>query len=150
MDNQSKENAGSSEKFPESKLDVYDESSKISSRGKVTEEIAKREDAKKVKSRQLLSRQKTPGSPTTPLTREELHFQNNISRELVGTKRNNNKPNMHDYQLVINVNYTQYEVLQDVADEMNMRLSYDDEEDWDIWWIDGPILPTLLFRMKPY
>ena len=57
---------------------------------------------------------------------------------------------MHDYQLVINANYTQYEVLQDVADEMNMRLSYDDEEDWDIWWIDGPILPTLLLRMKPY
>ena len=31
-----------------------------------------------------------------------------------------------------------------------MRLSEDDEEDWDIWWIDGPILPTLLFKMKPY
>ena len=31
-----------------------------------------------------------------------------------------------------------------------MRLSTDDEEDWDVWWIDGPILPTLLYKMKPY
>ena len=31
-----------------------------------------------------------------------------------------------------------------------MRLSTEDEEDWDVWWIDGPILPTLLYKMKPY
>jgi hypothetical protein len=41
-------------------------------------------------------------------------------------------------------------VLQDVADENNFKLSTDDEEEWDIWWIDGPILPTLLLRMKPF
>ena len=57
---------------------------------------------------------------------------------------------MNEWPLVINVNYTQYEVLQDCAEETNFRLSTEDDEDWDVWWIDGPILPTLLLKMKPY
>jgi tubulin polyglutamylase TTLL6/13 len=51
---------------------------------------------------------------------------------------------------VINVNYTQYEIVKDAADETDFRLTVDDEEDWDIWFIDGPILPTLLLKMKSY
>ena len=31
-----------------------------------------------------------------------------------------------------------------------MRTSLDDEEDWDVWFIDGPIIPALLTKMKPY
>ena len=33
-----------------------------------------------------------------------------------------------------------------------MQLSYDEEgeEDWDIWWIDGPIFVQLLHKMKWY
>ncbi len=57
---------------------------------------------------------------------------------------------MKEQPLVINVCYTQYEVLQMCADETNFRLSTDEEEEWDIWWIDGPILPTLLLKMKNY
>lgn len=49
--------------------------------------------------------------------------------------------------LVINAVYTQYEVLKDVADEINFVLSYEEEEDWDIYWIDGPITPTFLLKM---
>lgn len=41
-------------------------------------------------------------------------------------------------------------MLQDCADETDFKLSMDDEEDWDIWWIDGPIIPALLFKMKTY
>lgn len=54
--------------------------------------------------------------------------------------------------LVINVAYTQYELMQDIAKECRFRLSYDEEgeDDWDIWWIDGPIFATLLQRMKWY
>jgi hypothetical protein len=52
--------------------------------------------------------------------------------------------------LLINVSYTQYEVLKDVAEELNFNLSYDEEDDWDIYWIDGPIAPTFLLRMQPY
>lgn len=52
--------------------------------------------------------------------------------------------------LLINVLYTQYEVLKDVADELNFTLSYEEEEDWDIYWIDGPIAPTFLLRMQSY
>lgn len=68
----------------------------------------------------------------------------------MGQAYNQNKKDMSDYPLVINVLYTQYEVLQDCAEETNFRLSTDEDEDWDIWWIDGPILPTLLTKMKPY
>lgn len=85
-----------------------------------------------------------------PQYQEKLYILNNYSRQLVGQKRNVNKVNTNEWPLVINVNYTQYEVLQDVADENNFKLSTDDEEEWDIWWIDGPILPTLLLRMKPF
>jgi hypothetical protein len=31
-----------------------------------------------------------------------------------------------------------------------MKASADEEEDWDIWFIDGPIAPSLLTKMKPY
>jgi hypothetical protein len=48
---------------------------------------------------------------------------------------------------VINAIYTQYEVLKDVSDELNFVLSYEEEEDWDIYWIDGPITPTFLLKM---
>lgn len=61
----------------------------------------------------------------------------------------NSKPPT-DYPLVINVNYTQYEIVKDAADETDFRVTIDDEEDWDIWFIDGPILPTLILKMKNY
>lgn len=77
-------------------------------------------------------------------------IQNNESRELVGTQRNANKKDFRERPLVINVVYTQYEVLQDAAKETNFCLSNDEEADWDIWWIDGPILPTLLHKMASY
>jgi tubulin polyglutamylase TTLL6/13 len=36
-----------------------------------------------------------------------------------------------------------------VAADCNLRTCCDpDDEDWDIWFIDGPILPTLLTKMK--
>lgn len=31
-----------------------------------------------------------------------------------------------------------------------MRTSVDEEEDWDLWWIDGPTIPALLVKMQPY
>jgi tubulin polyglutamylase TTLL6/13 len=41
-------------------------------------------------------------------------------------------------------------VLEDAAKETNFVLSTDEEEDWDIWWIDCTILPTLIHKMKWY
>ena len=52
--------------------------------------------------------------------------------------------------LVINAIYTQYEVLKEVAEEQNFVLSYEEEEDWDIYWLDGPIAPTFLQKMQMY
>ncbi len=77
-------------------------------------------------------------------------IQNNESRELVETQRNTNKKDFREILLVINVIYTQYEVLYDTAKETNFCLSNDEEANWDIWWIDGPIFPTLLHKMASY
>ena len=33
---------------------------------------------------------------------------------------------------------------------MDYQLSYDEEEDWDIYWIDNMIAPTFLLKMKNY
>ena len=68
----------------------------------------------------------------------------------MGQVRNANKKDKREWPLVINVTYTQYEVLEDCAQETNFRLSTEEDEEWDIWWIDGPILSTLLMKMKPY
>ena len=55
---------------------------------------------------------------------------------------------------MINVTYTNYEIIHDVAAELRMRTVCDEDgcqvEDWDIWFIDGPIMSTLLTKMKPY
>lgn len=75
---------------------------------------------------------------------------NNQTRELVGQSRNANVKDPNEWPLVINVCYTQYEVLEDCAAETGFTLSTDEEEDWDIWWIDGPIIPTLLMKLKHY
>lgn len=37
-----------------------------------------------------------------------------------------------------------------MADDLNFVLSYDEQEDWDVWWVDGPINPTFLMRMQLY
>jgi len=46
--------------------------------------------------------------------------------------------------------YSRYEVMDDVAEEVGMRTTDDEELDWDVWFIDGPIIPALLIRMKNY
>ena len=37
-----------------------------------------------------------------------------------------------------------------MAQTLNLRTSVDEEEDWDIWFIDGPTIPALLAKMKSY
>ena len=56
----------------------------------------------------------------------------------------------NDPQLVINCTYSRYEVIEDVAEELNMKTTEDEELDWDVWFIDGPIIPSLLNKMKSY
>ena len=51
---------------------------------------------------------------------------------------------------MINIVYTQYELIHEVAAACNLRTSMDEEEDWDIWFIDGPTIPALLVKMKSY
>ena len=55
-------------------------------------------------------------------------------------------------QLILNIQYTQYEVLKEVADMVNMWISVSeqDEPDWDVYWLDGPIVPAFLFKMQPH
>ena len=55
-------------------------------------------------------------------------------------------------RIVINLSQTQYEVVRDVArSPLHWRLSYKEEEDgWDVCWIDTGMTPERLMRMKPY
>ena len=46
--------------------------------------------------------------------------------------------------------YTQYEIMQEVAEACNFRTSLEEDEDWDVWFIDGPTIPALLVKMKNY
>jgi len=43
-------------------------------------------------------------------------------------------------------------VLKDVSDMLNYTLSYSEMEnpDWDIYWLDGPIVPAFLLKMQAY
>ena len=52
--------------------------------------------------------------------------------------------------LVVNVVYTQYEVLKDVAEELGLQLAYEEEEEWDVYWLDGPVAPTFMLKMQPW
>ena len=56
-----------------------------------------------------------------------------------------------EQDLVINLMYTQYPIMEAVADDCGMIAEFEDEEaDWDIWFIDTAVTPSLLARMKPY
>ena len=46
--------------------------------------------------------------------------------------------------------WTQYDVVRDVAEELNFRLLFDEDEEWDLLWIDGPVYPSLLQKMHPF
>ena len=52
--------------------------------------------------------------------------------------------------MVINICYTQYEIIHEVAAACNLRTSVDEDEEWDIWWIDGPTIPALLCKMESW
>ena len=46
--------------------------------------------------------------------------------------------------------YTRYDVIDEVSEALNMCTTDDEEHDWDIWFIDGPVIPALLIKMKNY
>ena len=52
----------------------------------------------------------------------------------------------------MNVRNTQYEIVKHVAKHiMKWRISYaDEDEEWDVLWLDGWILPERFAKMKPY
>ena len=57
---------------------------------------------------------------------------------------------MNDPLLTINITYTRYEIIDEVAKELGMRTCMDEDADWDVWFIDGPTIPALLVKMKNY
>ena len=60
------------------------------------------------------------------------------SMESPSPTKKSKKTNYQDPPLVMNITYTQYELIHEVAAAVNMRTSIDEDEDWDIWFIDGP------------
>ncbi len=53
-------------------------------------------------------------------------------------------------RLFINVNYCHYPAVRAVAKLFKIKPTYNDDEDWDIFWSDGAIQCDRLYRMKPY
>ena len=45
---------------------------------------------------------------------------------------------------MLNITNTRYEVIREVATNLNFRLSEDEDDDWDIMWCDGGVLPDRL------
>lgn len=90
----------------------------------------------------------------TPIFNKAADLESSLSMretsEVKDKKKRNHARDPKEPPLVINAIYTQYDVMKDVADEMNFVLSYEEEEDWDIYWIDGPIAPTFLLKMQAY
>lgn len=70
--------------------------------------------------------------------------------KLTNTPNKRLRDQIDQQPLVINITYTQYEIIHEVSQCCNMRTSMDEEEDWDVWFIDAAIIPALLTKMKPY
>lgn len=87
--------------------------------------------------------------------------------ESVGVEDNDNYPKFKDKErLVINMSNTKYFVIRFVAKSLfNFKISYkkqeieemdnnsyqlDQNEDWDIFWTDGGVVPERIAKMKPY
>ena len=45
---------------------------------------------------------------------------------------------------------TQYDVIKEVAEEIGWKLSYDDNDEWDVYWSDLPFGTEKLTRMRNY
>lgn len=74
---------------------------------------------------------------------------NNRSRRMVSPQERSNL-RKREPNLVINGYYCQYRILDDAARHAHFRVTCDEDDDWDIWWLDGMIQPTFLQRMKLY
>ena len=68
----------------------------------------------------------------------------------VASPKNKSVKKYNDPPLTINILYTQYEVMHEVAAELNFKTSIEEEGEWDVWFIDGPTIPALLIKMKNY
>ena len=54
-------------------------------------------------------------------------------------------------RIIINAATTQYDVVKDVAHVLHWKVSLkEDDENWDICWIDTGMTPDRLMHMKPY
>lgn len=50
----------------------------------------------------------------------------------------------------MNIVYTQYDIIHEVATETKMRVTQEEDEEWDVWFIDGPVMPSLLTKLKTH
>ena len=53
-------------------------------------------------------------------------------------------------RVVFNVAQTQYDLVKQAGRAQQWKLSHSDSDKWDVCWVDTPIEPDFLIRMKPY
>lgn len=55
----------------------------------------------------------------------------------------------NNFEIIIDIAYTQYDIIPYVATNIfNWRISDDDEEEWDICWMDTGVTADILADMK--
>lgn len=101
-----------------------------------------------LKSNQLIDGSLDALSEESPEKTEVTDASPSPNKNMMKLKSKNNKND--EPPLCINITYTQYEIIHEVAAACNFRTSIDEEEDWDLWFIDGPTIPALLVKMKSY
>jgi tubulin polyglutamylase TTLL6/13 len=53
-------------------------------------------------------------------------------------------------KLYVNIAYTQYPVIKEVAKMFNYKITRNDDADWDLIWLDGQLPPDRMLRMKSH
>lgn len=53
-------------------------------------------------------------------------------------------------RLMINIAYTQYPIIKEVGKMFNMKITRNDDADWDLIWLDACLPPEKMLRMKSH
>ena len=51
---------------------------------------------------------------------------------------------------MVNVSYCHYPVVRTCAKMNKFKITYSEDDDWDIYWQDGYVECDRLYKMKPY
>eukprot|EP00742_Colponemidia_sp_Colp-10_P006292 GILJ01006742.1.p1 GENE.GILJ01006742.1~~GILJ01006742.1.p1 ORF type:complete len:903 (+),score=134.08 GILJ01006742.1:151-2859(+) len=81
---------------------------------------------------------------------EEAVEEKRVIKKKPEVKKRKKKASSRANRIVLNLVNTKYPVIRECGEKMGYTMSRDDEEDWDLYWIDTSVSPERLMAMKPY